>query len=272
MEEYNVGRIQKALNLVHGIVGVKLIASKEDYDLCSAVELDKTVTYCNMVRRASDGAIFKCKEENFGCNYSAYALGVKNPPSYVRSGGSFTASKLYETPEISKEVTDSMQYAPYKTHGVMLAPLKEMDEADIVIILANGKQTMRIIQGYTYKYGTPKNLLSVGNQAMCSDLTAKPYAIDDINVSFLCVGARMFAQCSDDLLGIGMPFHMFADVTDGLIATYNPTESAKEKQNLMERLNGSVEEELGFSIDMKADYGKYIAEYDAQQEKLERGE
>lgn len=272
MDSYNVKRLQKALNLQYSIVGISFIATEEDYNHNSINELSKKVTYCNMVKRASEGAIFKCKKENFGCDYSAYALGIKQPPSYVVSGGSFTASKLYKTAEISKEVTDSMQFPNRSIYGVVLGPLENLDEADIVIMLANGKQTMRIMQGYTYVFGTPKNLLSVGNQAMCSDLTAKPYATKDINVSFLCVGARMYAQCSDDLLGVGMPIDIFNSVAEGVIATLNPTVSAKEKKQLISRLSDSPENELGISIDMDADYGKYIAEYDAKQAQLESRE
>ena len=121
---------------------------------------------------------------------------------------------------------------------------------------------MRIMQGYAYKKGMPQNLRSFGNQAMCSDLTSKPFYENDINISFLCAGARLYGRFSESQLGIGMPIGLFDAVVDGVINTFNPVANKKEKEDLKNRICGSDIEELGIKIDMNSDYGKFINEYD----------
>lgn len=270
MKEYNVNRLMKMLDLKDEIVGIKFIPYKKEYDSLEKIrQFDKKATYCNMVRRAFDGSMFKAKKDNFYCDYSAYALGLKEPKTSVMSGRSYYASKLYETNAVSRKAVESMNYLHQDIYGVLIGPLKNMEEADVAILLVNAYQTMRIMQGYAYKYGMPQNLKSFGNQAMCSDLTSKPFFTNDINVSFLCAGARQYAKCGDGQLGVGMPIGLFDTLTEGVAMTLNPVEGRKEKEMLMQRLKKPAQEELGIEIDMDSDYGKFINEYDIYTEKME---
>lgn len=270
MKQYNVNRLVKVLNLKDEIVGIKFIPYKKEYDYLAAIQqLDKRVTYCNMVRRAFDGNIFKVKVDNFFCDYSAYALGLKKPKEFVTSGRSYYASKLYETNAVSRKAVESMDYLQQDIYGMIIGPLKNLQDADVVILLADTYQTMRIMQGYAFKYGMPQNLKSFGNQAMCSDLTGKPFFANDINVSFLCAGARKYAKCSNGQLGVGMPVGLFDAIAEGVVMTLNPVEDRKEKEALRQRLEKSEQEELGIVLDMDSDYGEFITAYDIYAERME---
>lgn len=141
-----------------------------------------------------------------------------------------------------------------------MGPLQDMESADVVIIVTEAVNIMRILQGYAYKFGYPKHLRTIGNQAACSDLTAKPYFNNDLNISLMCEGARKYMKCSSGEMGVSMPINQFDDVVEGIVMTVNPVANKKEKDELLSRLHS--EEELGIVIDKDTDYGKCLKEYD----------
>ena len=58
----------------------------------------------------------------------------------------------------------------------MVRPLEDFTEApDVVIIVSYPRNIMRLIQGYTYHFGTAQGIKMVGNQAICAEATAHPY-------------------------------------------------------------------------------------------------
>lgn len=259
MFEKSVWNLEKALLLDNTVVGIRFLRNKVDYEQLTLPVVKGKVNFCYMVRRAIRGKHFKAYAVNFRCSNALYSLGLVKPDHHVTSGELLSICGLYETPEIAKKVIDHMQYPNQENYGIEIGPLKCLDQADMVIIIADARKCMRIFQGYTYKYGPPKHLLSMGNQAMCSDLVAKPLFNNDINFSFLCRGARLFGQCDSGDLGIGMPASIFEDVTDGVIKTLTPVETDKVKTQILQNLDNP--DDLGTEIKMGVNYAQTIAEY-----------
>ena len=127
-----------------------------------------------------------------------------------------------------------------------------MGKADIVIILGNARQMMRIMQGYSNKFGMARHLSTVGNQAMCSDLVAKPFSNNDINLSLLCAGARRNTQCTEGEMGAGFPIQYMSPLTEGVLITLNLVECNEEKKRILEALEEPME--LGMAIEMNMSY------------------
>ncbi|WP_055078990.1 DUF169 domain-containing protein [Lagierella massiliensis] len=260
MKDSNVNKIIKILDLQREIIGVKFLYYKEEYDQIDVEEYGLKTTYCNMLKRAMDGMMFKLTEKNFFCDYGAYATGIKKADISIARGSSYGACGLYESNAISRSITEEMCYLQHDAYGLLIGPLQKMGDADIAIIVTDAANVMRILQGYAYKYGMPKNIRTLGNQAACSDLTSKPYFKNDLNVSLMCEGARKYMKCSRGELGVGMPIHQFDAVVEGIIMTVNPVASAKEKDALLKRLDN--DDELGIKIDKTLNYGKKLDEYD----------
>lgn len=74
-----------------------------------------------------------------------------------------------------------------------------------------------------------------GNQAFCSELTATPYLLDDINFSTLCSGTRHICNWSDHEVAVGIPYNRLPLVVDGLFETLPETEPVKKKEAILER-------------------------------------
>ncbi len=270
MKADNINKVKKILQFKREIIGVKFIHYKEQYDKNETKEYGLRTTYCNMVKRAMDGSHFKLTKENFFCDYGAYALGLKKPDISIVTGNSYAVCGLYESHSIAREITEEMRYLQHEVYGVEMGPLQDMESADVVIIVTEAVNIMRILQGYAYKFGYPKHLRTIGNQAACSDLTAKPYFNNDLNISLMCEGARKYMKCSSGELGVSMPVNQFDDVVEGIIMTVNPVANKKEKDELLSRLHS--EDELGIVIDKDTNYGKCLQEYDNFVQRIKYGQ
>lgn len=266
MKNRNVERARIALNLDHHIIGVKFVDFKEDYDHLDIQSSPKRGTICSLSRQAMDGLLFKAIRSDVACDYGSYATGLEKADPTILEGRSFEFCGLSETAAVAKDIASSMKYVPLEVYGIVMGPLELMDSADVVIIAAYAETVMRIVQGYAYKYGSPKNLSFYGNQAVCSDLISKPYSNNDLNLSLMCKGARAYGRFDKGEMGVGIPIGMFDTLVDGIVETINPVSNAKEKNRILEELENP--DDLGVTIDTQYTYGKGLIEYDERVKKL----
>lgn len=159
-----------------------------------------------------------------------------------------------------------MKYLDHEIYGLLMGPLDQLPDADVAIMLGTAYQLMRIMQGYSYHHGNPKNICSVGNQGVCSDLIAKPYANNDINISFMCKGARLFTKCSDGELGVSVPINLFDSLVDGVIMTINPVLDKSQKEDLLSRLDSP--DELDIEIDSTWTYSTKLRDHNKLLEEM----
>jgi uncharacterized protein (DUF169 family) len=254
-----VARANCALKLDRKIAGVKFLFDEEEYCRAEAKKLKAKLPYCVMVKAAMSGKSVKALLENFGCLSSARALGVLAVDEMVSSGRHYRRLGLYQDFATSKNVQQNMTMCRHKAHGVMIKPVEEYVEApDVVLIVTNPYNAMRIIQGYTHIYGYHTSYKMAGNQAVCSECTAYPFESNNINVSLLCSGTRRMGKWGDDELGVGLPFNKFTSVIDGLCATLNPTEPNEKKAEIASRLKEQGETDLEIEYDRNYYTGLYV--------------
>lgn len=272
MENENVFKLRKALRLERRIVGVHFLTYRQEYDTSSFVPMQGKRSFCSMVHLASNGEKMKVQGENFSCQGGAESLGVFDQPEVTTSGRFFYECGLYGSRALARQVHDGMQHIEHRVYGIEVAPLEEMGIADIVILIGNARQMMRIIQGYSNKFGTARHLSTVGNQAMCSDLVAKPFVNNDINLSLMCAGARRNTQCTDGEMGTGFPIQYMRPLTEGVLITLNLVERNEEKKRILESLEDPMA--LGITIEMNTNYiqkGMRYRQY-CQEMELNEGE
>lgn len=260
MKNDSVKKVEFALGLEKEVVGVKYIDYKKQFDKLGLNTPEKKGPFCYLVRQAMDGNLIKINSSNITCDYSKYALGIDNPDEAIRAGRSYYHAGLYESNPIAKEIVESMKYSDMNIYGAVVGPLRLMDDADVVIIAGYGETIMRLMQGYAYKFGNPKNLSFFGNQAMCADLVSKPYSNNDINISLMCRGARANGRFDRGEIAVGLPINMFDSLADGIVQTINPVSNPKEKEAILERAKDDLH--LIGEIDKSYRYGIGLIEYD----------
>lgn len=217
MEDRRVVTLSKVLSLSRQIVGVRFLVYKKDYDDCPAEPYKGKIRLCGFVNKAGHGSRLKVHVGNFSCTGGTNQTGMSKALETELSGQSMAHCGLYSDLSIARQVVDSFSRIPQTVYGLEIAPLSQMEDADVVIILGFAEQIMYVMQGYSWHYGVPKPLVSVGNGAMCSDMVAKPFMRNDINLSLMCCGARTSTVSDHGELGVGMPSHMFPFIVDGTI-------------------------------------------------------
>jgi uncharacterized protein (DUF169 family) len=87
---------------------------------------------------------------------------------------------------------------------------------DVVVLSIRPVELARIIQAYQFNTGERVTGTSGAVRVVCSDLIARPYLTQEINISTFCLGARLIAQYDADRIGIGIPFHVFKEIATGM--------------------------------------------------------
>lgn len=260
MKNESVRKASLLLNLEKKIVGVKFLDFKEDYDEIQIPVAEKNGTVCYHARESMDGKLFKAQASNVSCDYGKYALGLAQADTTILEGRSYDFCGLAESKSIGKSIVESMKYINHKSYGIVIGPLEQMEDADVVMMADYAEVIMRVMQGYAYKYGNPENLSFFGNQAACADLVSKPFSNNDINISLMCKGARAYGRFDKGEVGVSMPIGLFDSVVEGIVKTFTPVANAIEKKRVL----NSIEEtdELVGEIDMMYNYGLGLREYD----------
>lgn len=248
-------KLYASLNLDRHIVGVKFLRSENEFQAEEAMIPSKKMNYCLMVASASNGHGIKARKENFLCQSGPRVLGIDPTDLKNAKGENWARLGLYSTPEISKEVREQLSYSQEDIYGVMVKPLEQYNEIpDVVLIITIPYNVMRIVQGYAYHYGIPKNINMIGNQALCLECSARPYCSDDLNVSVLCIGTRHRTGWKNEEMAVGIPKSKFENIVDGIYNTINSMESNSNKKIIEDKLR--KEGILDFEI--RYDYNYYL--------------
>lgn len=262
MSDINTSSIllESLLELERKAVGIKFIFEKEEYDEFKASTMDNMMAYCTMVRNASQGKSYKVCLKNFACLGAAMALGLLKPNNGTISGKRRSENGSYKDLCISRSLSRDMVYCQHDIYGVAIMPLEQYKEnPDVVIIITDPYNAMRIIQGNAYHSGQAKGIKIAGMQALCQECTSFPFETNEINISMMCSGTRLLAQWNRDELAIGIPFNKFATILDGIKQTVNPLERNPQKKIIQKKLKeNNLEDALNIEYNKNYDDGAYI--------------
>lgn len=239
-------RAECLLALTRKPVGVKLFFSEEAFENCSFAVPRSKLPYCVAVRMAGEGFAWKIGLEQTGCMGGARALGMVPLDAGYRTGEVFMERAVYCGIEVAKQVAESMTLVQRRAVGFAAAPLEQWEHGqsteaqkmvpDIVLLICDPYTAMRIVQGYTYQFGTNTAYRLSGNQAICSECTAYPFERGKLNLSMLCSGTRIKAGWKDNELALGIPYTQLDKLLDGVEATVNPMDNDAHKHRIAEGL------------------------------------
>ncbi len=272
MEKFynDIDKAYAMLDLSRKIVGVKLIKTPEEFEIIDAIKISRPLSYCMAVKSATCGYSIKFNKETSDCEGSTRALGLEEPSYDYFNGTEGCKLGLFKDKEIAMTTASETSNIFAYTYGVLVQPIEKYGPniyPDVVLIISYPREMMRVIQGYTYHYGITKNISMSGNQGICVETTAYPLINDTINVSFLCSGTRFLANWSKDEVAIGMPFHMFSNVVNGVYHTINSVEMDDRKHEISKAFSA------GDIADLEMEYGKtYYTEYEKEKREKRKNE
>lgn len=203
---------------------------------------------------AKGGWTMRVTAENIGCPAGAMSLGLvpadsgKNfdggcyvkPMEKAATPADFTAGYVYaphqsghpefalfgaedcgryETLEVARRAIAAMPLIPPVMDAVYYyhPALSQVEvEPDLVHVYCTPLEAMRLIQGYCFPSGERFVMSCIGIRGVSCDMTAWPYVNNDINGTFLCLGARGITGWEEEYVGFGMPFNKFEQVVRGM--------------------------------------------------------
>lgn len=218
------------------LVGIKFLFSQKEYEEIQVKEASHQMFFCMMVKAAAVGHCMKVRQEHLYCPAAAEVLGFAKPDEDTRSGKTALRRNFYGSEEVARDVSSQIPYLEHTVYGMCIQPLEQWEEEpDVVLMFCIPYTAMRIIQGYTYKYGIAKNICLAGMSGICTELMAGAYWRQDLNISFLCSGTRLAGSWRDEELGIAVPYSMFSKILDGVRDTLNTYEPDEKKEEILER-------------------------------------
>lgn len=219
-----IDSLKEVIDLKREPVGITLLFTKEDYEEYPIEETTVETTYCVMVKQAvvQEKGI-KCRLEHHKCDGATTAFALEESTEKIESGMEYFSYNLYSSVAVARRMREgikSLHRMPVSTYGLAIVPLRECTRTpDVIIVMTNSLQTMRLIQGYEYFTGK-KPMIDMGAmQGMCSELTVSPYLTGEMNVSVLCPSTRMLCKWDENDMGVGIPFELFEMITEGVVAT-----------------------------------------------------
>lgn len=215
--------LKEILHLEMEPAAITLCFSKEQYDAYPVEEIKGATPYCVMVKKAFKGEGLKSRLEHHKCDGGTTALALEPSTERIESGEEYFSYNLYSSVAVARRMRESIKSLhrmPVSTYGVSIVPLKDcVLTPDIIILLCDSYQAMRLIQGFEYKTGRKPQIDMGAMQAMCSELTVSPYLSGEMNVSVMCPSTRMLCKWKPSDMAVGIPYELFADIVDGVIAT-----------------------------------------------------
>jgi uncharacterized protein (DUF169 family) len=239
-------------------VGVKFVRRGEAPPP-QAAPLEMAYTWCYAVKQASKGEVPLVTRETVGCVMAAIALGLVDEddpeplpgwrqysrnmstspaPRDYREGRVFACAAAgrgdfalygaddpgrFRTVEAGRRAFGGMpKIQPAAMDAVVAFPPDDELAGvtpDVVILALTPRETLRSVQALTFSTGERFDSSTLGVGAFCVDLAAHPYLTGRPNACFLCVGARVIARWEGGLNGLGLPWHTFLSVAEGMEAS-----------------------------------------------------
>lgn len=236
------------LNLKRRIVGVQFIYEKEKYDSVRAIEPIRPMYYCQAVCAACAGNAIKLTRDSSGCRGSSRALGFVSPASEYYTGEAGLSLGLYENCEVACSVARKLAIMHRPLYGISVMPVEMFESApDVVLMVADTREAMRIVQGYTCTYGLHDRFCMSGNQAICVECTTYPYINQCLNLSVLCAGTRFRTDWKNDEVAVGIPYSKF----EGLVKGIENTVNAIERNHRKAEIEAALREEGLFHMNLE---------------------
>ena len=153
-----VNTLKETIGLTREPVGITFLFTKEEYDKYPVDEIKAATAYCVMVKDAAvKGNGIKCRLEHHRCDGATTAFALEESTERIESGQEYFSYKLYSSVAVARRMRSaikSLHREPVSTYGIAVVPLKAcVQTPDVIIVMTNALQSMRLVQGYEYRTG-----------------------------------------------------------------------------------------------------------------------
>jgi len=214
--KYFSKEIKNDLNLKLNPVAIKFISDIENIPK-NIYKLEENMRHCEMIQKASHGDIFYSTANEQMCKGGSSTLGLEETPKKIASGEFYYELGRFISLDSAKNTLDSIPKIDFQSYGILYSPLeKAVFIPDVVVIIANPAQAMRISQAIVYELQGRVETDFSGIQSVCADAVAEPFINKRPNITLGCSGSRQYADIKDEELIIGLNSESLAPIVNAL--------------------------------------------------------
>lgn len=210
--------LKKSLKMTGSPVAFRFATKKEEIPE-GMPEIDKTIRHCSMVGIArNEGKSFYATVDKHECNGGAWALGLREITTTLKTGEFYFKLGKFDTSAACKRTIDHVPHLDtHETYATMYAPLEKSPfTPQIVLIVANPWSMLKLAQSTLFRTGGRIYSEFSGIQSVCSDACAQTYLSGKVNFSLGCDGSRKFSGINDGEMVMGMPAELLPEITTAL--------------------------------------------------------
>jgi uncharacterized protein (DUF169 family) len=163
-----------------------------------------------------DGKVFYTTSENHTCDGGSSSCGMKDISERIKSGeflskmglfGSKRAARRFSNanPRIEKGSVKIVSFSPLE---------KTLFDPDVVVLICNAKQGMKIAEAYSYESG--KRTTGMTGPPICSSIVAAPFLTGEVTYSLGDHGARKYMKIKDEDVFVGIPGELLPSIVENL--------------------------------------------------------
>ncbi|MBN1762168.1 MAG: DUF169 domain-containing protein [Methanomicrobia archaeon] len=181
-------------------------------------QLKGRMRLCQMLDKVRlDGESFYTVYENHECDGGAYSCGMITPSERLKTG-EFLARDLGlfgSTRAARRFISSIPRIEPETVKVVSFSPLESATfEPDIVVLICNAKQGMKIAEAAAYESG--KNTLGLTGPPICSAVVAYPFLSGEVVYSLGDMGARRSMKLKDEDIFVAIPAELLPEIVANL--------------------------------------------------------
>ncbi|HMK48124.1 MAG TPA: DUF169 domain-containing protein [Methanocella sp.] len=209
--------LKELLGLKGSPVAVKLAKTVADVP-AGIPKMSEKTRHCQFVQNARlKGVKGYATREEHQCKGGAGVMGIETLPQAVASGDMYYKLGNFKTAEGALETVTAMPKSTENYYASIYAPLEAGGfEPDVVVVVVNPKQALRITQAYLHATGGRVSSDYSGIQSICADAVIAVKERNVPNMTFGCNGSRKNSGIADDEVIIGIPPKSLASIVEAL--------------------------------------------------------
>lgn len=196
--------IKKSLGLEKSPVAIKFVLREKDLPK-DIPKVSESIRHCEMVQKAAQGETFYATADEQLCKGGASAIGLMDTPEKVKTGEFYYELGRFSSLGSAKRTMDAIPKIDNMMYALVYTPLEKANfHPDIIVIISNPAQAMKLSQALVYTLGGRVESNFAGIQSICADAVAGPFLRKTANITLGCSGSRKFADIKNEEVIIGL--------------------------------------------------------------------
>ena len=181
-------------------------------------KLSAPATFCQAVRMVAIGGwSIGLEPEDLGCKTAQWVFGFREPGGWDTEHHREQYVRTEE--EAQRLISAKPRFERGKITGIHISPLSESDSGDVVMLIVDSHQALRLLQAWTFLHQEGTTFTLGSSSLICSFGAVAAYTKDTLIITIPCIGAKTYGLYQDHELICAFPYSRLNEVLEGLEET-----------------------------------------------------